>query len=434
MVKISFLGSCREIGRSAILVESEKTNDRILMDYGIKMSGEEENFPEHVSGKDLTAIVITHSHIDHVGGTPLFYISGSVPLYMTELTFEVSEILLYDMMKISQFFLPFDNKAIVKMRRHIKFLNYKERRKIGTDSYITLFNSGHIPGSSMILLEIDGKTILYTSDFNSVQTQLMDPAIPPLNKIDALITESTYGTSDHDPRIEVEKNFIESINRILDSGDSQVLVPAFGVSRSQEILMVLNKYNIKYPIFCDGMARKIARIYDTYPKFFRSWREMSGAFDNTHFISQRNRFQEREKAKNTKGIVVAPSGMLKGGTARMYTENIIKNPNSAIYFVSYQMPESPGSVLLNEHKYVLNARNNNSGTEDVPNEVKRFEFSSHSGKTDLIEFAEHCQFTSKNKKIFIVHGEEEVSIAFSEELKKKGFDSQVPKQGEEFII
>jgi putative mRNA 3-end processing factor len=353
---------------------------------------------------------------------------------MTELTFEVSEILLYDMMKISQFFLPFDNKAIVKMRRHIQFLNYKERRKIGVDSYITLLNSGHIPGSSMILLEIDGKTILYTSDFNSVQTQLMDPAIPPLNKIDALITESTYGTSDHDPRIEVEKSFIESVNRILDSGDSQVLVPAFGVSRSQEILMVLNKHNIKYPIFCDGMARKIARIYDTYPKFFRSWREMSGAFDNTHFISQRNRFQEREKAKNTKGIVVAPSGMLKGGTARMYTENIIKNPNSAIYFVSYQMPESPGSVLLNERKYVLNSRNINSGTEDVPNEVKRFEFSSHSGKTDLIEFAEHCQFTSKNKKVFIVHGEEEVSIAFSEELKKKGFDSQVPKQGEEFIL
>jgi predicted metal-dependent RNase len=143
---------------------------------------------------------------------------------------------------------------------------------------------------------------------------------------------------------------------------------------------------------------------------------------------------EREKAKNTKGVVVAPSGMLKGGTARMYTENIITDPNSAIYFVSYQMPESPGAVLINEHKYVLNSRNKRSGTEDVLNEVKRFEFSSHSGKTDLIEFAEHCQFTSKNKKVFIVHGEEEVSLAFSKELNKKGFDSQVPKQGEQFII
>ena len=107
MVKIRFLGSCQEIGRSGVLIESDETSDAILCDYGTKMDYAQ-LFPEHVSGKNLSAIVLSHSHIDHIGGAPLFYISGSVPLYCTELTYKVSEILLFDMLNISKDFLPFD--------------------------------------------------------------------------------------------------------------------------------------------------------------------------------------------------------------------------------------------------------------------------------------------------------------------------------------
>ena len=96
-----------------------------------KMSKDDQNFPVHVSGKNLTAIVLSHAHIDHSGGIPLFYISGSVPLFCTELTFKVTEILLQDMVNISETYLPFEKPEIDKMKRFTTFLNYNDRKKIG---------------------------------------------------------------------------------------------------------------------------------------------------------------------------------------------------------------------------------------------------------------------------------------------------------------
>ncbi|MHA1821618.1 MAG: MBL fold metallo-hydrolase [Promethearchaeota archaeon] len=433
MVKIKFLGACMEIGRSGILIESEKTNDRILLDYGIKMSGEEENFPEHVSGKDLTAIIVSHSHIDHVGGLPIFFISGKVPLYMTSLTLDISMVLLRDMMKISEFYLPFGKEDINKLERYTKFIKYDKKYKVGESTYITLINNGHIPGSAMILVEMDDKTILYTGDMNGVRTQLMNSSLIPDTPIDVLITESTYGNVEHEERKKVEEDFIDNVKRILDN-KGRVLVPAFGVSRSQEILMVLNHYKIQQPIYVDGLARRISRIYLSYKNnYFRSWNEFKNAIDHSRLISQSNRFLEREMAKNTNGIVVAPSGMLKGGTARMYAEAVYKDPNSAIFLVSYQLPDSPGAILLNEHKYVLNQKDP-TNKESVDCEVKFFDFSSHSGKSQLVNFAQNLNFKNNEKYTFIVHGDKENSNALKDTLNSLNFNASVPKQGDVFKV
>ncbi|MBD3352773.1 MAG: MBL fold metallo-hydrolase [Candidatus Lokiarchaeota archaeon] len=434
MVKVSFLGACREVGRSAVLVESEKTDDRILLDYGIKMEKEAENFPDHVSGRDLTAIVVTHSHIDHVGGVPIFYISGHVPLYLTKITLDVSEVLLRDMMHISSFYLPFEKREIHKMRTYAEYLKYNNKVKVGQNSYITLLNAGHIPGSAMVLVEVDNKKILYTGDMNAIPTQLMNPAVPPADNIDLLITESTYGIKEHKPREEVEKSFINKIISIADN-DGRVLVPAFGVSRSQEILMILNKYNVKYPIVVDGMARKIAKIYKSHNDgfVFRSWSEMIAAFNQSHFIKQRNRFHERKRARNTNGIIVAPSGMLKGGTARMYAESMINDPNAAIILVSYQIENSPGEILLNEGKYML-YRKNQPKKADVECDIDFYDFSSHSGMNELVDFAKKCNFTDKDKRIFTVHGEEESATGLAKNLKSLDFSATAAKQSETYKI
>lgn len=434
MVKVTFLGACKEIGRSGVLLESEASSDRILLDYGVKMEGKDDNFPDHVSGKDITGIVITHSHIDHVGGVPIFFISGNVPIYMTELTLDVSEILLKDMMNISDFYLPFERSEIVKLRKQTRFVNFRQRTKIGASTYITLYNAGHIPGSAMVLVEMDDKNILYTGDINLIPTQLMSAALPPLEELDLLIMESTYGITNHEERESVEKRFVESVSRVINN-KGQVLIPAFGVSRSQEIMMVLNKYRVDFPVYVDGMARRIARIYENFNKgfMFRSFQEMADAFHNSHFVMQKNRFHEREDAKSSNGVIIAPSGMLKGGTARMYAESIIRDPNSAIYLVSFQMPDSPGAILLKDHKYAVN-RDNLEQTFDVQCEVQFFDFSSHAGQKELIEFAEKCKFKNSNRLIYLVHGDEPNASGLAKELQNKGINAFVAEKSSSIKI
>jgi putative mRNA 3-end processing factor len=434
-MRISFLGSCREVGKSAVLVESERNEDRILLDYGIKMDGTDENFPGHIRGRDLTAIVITHAHIDHSGGVPIFFISGSVPLYMTRLTQDITDVLLRDMINIARYNsntdLLFDKEVLGRMHRHSRTLRYNERTQVGDESFITLINNGHIPGSAMVLVEMDDQAMLYTSDMNATQTQLMNPVQPIIQKINALVIESTYGTTDHEPRLEVEKKFIEKVLEVLESGGT-VLVPAFGVSRSQEIVMVLHKYLDvnRYPVYVDGMARKIGHLYKRYRTYFRNYWDMRNSLEKSIYISRDNTFEQRQQAKHANGVIVAPSGMLKGGTARMYAEAVINDPNSAILLVSFQLPGTPGDILLNEHKYTYN----NGDQEDVKCEVLKFDFSSHSGKSQLIDFAKHIKFVDSEKRVFAVHGEEEVANSFVEELSKEGFNAIAPKQGETFKI
>jgi len=431
VVLIKFLGACREVGRSGVLIESEQTSDKFIIDYGIKMEGIDENFPEHVSGKDLKGIIITHSHIDHIGGAPIFYISGNIPLYINELTLEISDILLRDMLSISEFYMPFEKEELIKMRRNANFIYYNKRIQIGQNSYLTIYNAGHIPGSAMVLLEIDNKRILYTGDFNLIPTELVNPAEPIKEEIDFLISECTYGATDHEPRPNVEKDFISNVLSILNN-NGKVLIPAFGVARSQEVLMILQKYQVNFPIFFDGMARRIARVYETFPNsnYFRDYRKMVNCFKLSHFILQTQKFLERENVKSTIGIIIAPSGMLKGGAARLYADYIINDPNSAIYLVSFQLPGTPGDILLKENKYISTSKKGDVDSQKVYCKVKYFDFSSHSGKTELLKFIDSCKFKNDNKQMAIVHGDEQISIVFQKELENKNYNCLNPRKGD----
>jgi len=430
MVKIKFLGAAKEVGRSGVLIESEETSDAVLCDYGIKTDDGEQVFPVHVSGKKLSAIVLSHAHIDHSGGIPLFYISGSVPLYCTESTYQVIEVLLHDMLNISRNYLPFDRTEIFRMRDYARFLNYKKRQKVGRNTWITLFNAGHIPGSAMVLVEMDGKKILYTGDFNSTPTQLLDPAnpadIPPL---DVIVTEATYGTTDHLPRPEIEEKFLSRINQIIENGGS-ILVPAFGVSRSQEMLMVLTKNGkVPFPITLDGMARKIALIYKNNLNELRDPDAYIRALNQTHFINQKRRDFERNQAASRSGAIIAPSGMLKGCTARYYFERLMNNKNNAITLVSYQIEGTPGRLLLDQGFYVTNA----DEQVQIAAEVEHFDFSSHAGKSDIVSFLEHLTFRGA-KQVYCVHGDPEILSEFAKFMENREFKVIVPESSQSITI
>jgi putative mRNA 3-end processing factor len=434
MVKIKFLGACREVGRSGVLIESEETDDKVLCDYGTMMD-KDHHFPINVSGKDLSAVVLTHSHIDHCGALPTFYISGSVPLYTTDLTFQISEILLKDMLHLSgrsnKSYLPFDRQELYTMRRYAHFLKYGQKKKVGKNTWITLFNAGHIPGSAIVLVEMDGKNLVYTGDFNTVSTRLLDGADPKvLPAIDAIITETTYGKTEHSPRKEIEDVLIQNIYNTLNIKGT-ALIPAFGVARSHELMLILNRDgDTFFPITVDGMARKVSFIYHKYRHYFRDPDAYDYAMKKSKFIDQRNRTKERLHAAKSLGVIIAPSGMLKGGTARFYFESLMNDPNNSVNLVSYQVEGTPGRILIDEGTYLKNE-------DDLPTKVQakvnHFDFSSHVGKNGLINYLNALTF-KKEKTVFCVHGDEDTMESFTTEIIKLGFHATMPLAGEVYEI
>jgi putative mRNA 3-end processing factor len=409
MVEINFLGGCRSIGGSAIAINSDDKN--ILLDYGMIM-GNPPKFPSNISPKDINFIVLSHCHADHSCGLPILYSGVATPkLFATPPTIDLTKLIIMDTIKISGYFLPYEKFETFEMIRNAQQIGY-EKIKIKNGVSLTLHNAGHIPGSAMTLLEVEGKKILYTGDINLTQTRLVNGAEPLFPKLDYVIIESTYALQEHPNRMETEKDFIQNVRQTLEN-DGIVLIPAFGVSRSQEILLVLAKNDIKYPIHVDGMARTASYIIKNYPNYTRDFRDYKKAMKKGNFISfNKKKKKERLTALSKPGIIIAPSGMLQGGTAVMYLEYLAHNENNSIFLVSYQIPESPGRLLIDNGFFM--SRESKEKIE-VDANIKWFNFSSHADKNQLMDFLKNLNL-NPGAKIFCVHGEEDACTGFAERI------------------
>jgi len=435
MPYIKFLGGCREVGRSAVLIESNNRAQCIL-DYGIRFKGEE-RLPLDGDFSNLKAIALSHCHVDHSGALPFLFKNKDVPLFTNPLTLRMSEILIKDTIKISNYPYPFGYRELQKTIKNASFLSNEVRQKIDDNFYITFYDAGHIPGSVSILVEVDNKRILYTGDINTQETNLVSPAEPSkLPEIDVLITESTYSLREHPIRVELEKRFTDDTLDIIENG-GKVLVPAFGVARSQEILLVLQKYNFKSEIFLDGLARKVSIEYAQFPNSFRNFAEYKSAFKKAQLITS------REKRKNVKkrsdGLIISPSGMLKGGAALEYISSILTDPSSAVFLVGYQVEGTPGRKLIDEKIFEFKERNSrNYRTRDIFIKAKcnvdYYDFSSHADKFHLHKYIEDLKFQNDSKFIFCIHGDAKSTTSFAYDLSDKGFNSVAPEIGETYKI
>ena len=434
MVSITFLGCCREVGRSAILIES-KSGAQCILDYGIRFKGEE-RLPLKGNIHNLKAIALSHCHVDHSGGVPYLFKDRDVPFFTNPLTLRVSEILLEDMIKISNYPYPFGYRELKKTRKNAVFLKNGVRQKIDHEFYLTFFDAGHVPGSVSILVEVDKKNILYTGDINNQETNLISPANPhELPEIDALITESTYSDREHPLREELEKSFIEETVNTIENGGS-VLIPAFGVARSQEILLVLEKYNYKNDIYIDGLARKILTEYSHFPESFRDFTLFKSAAKKAQFVSKEKRKKIGGKSRS---LIISPSGMLKGGAAIDYIPTFLNDPNSAVFLVGYQVEGTPGRKLVDEKIFEFKEKGRrNYASRDMlikaKCKIEYFDFSSHADKVHLNDYINEIKFRDNSNFIFCVHGDEKSTTSFAHNLSKKNYNSVAPEIGESYIL
>ncbi|MHA1292897.1 MAG: MBL fold metallo-hydrolase [Promethearchaeota archaeon] len=434
MVKIEFLGGCREVGRSAILIESE-SGTKCLLDYGIRLT-EEDRFPFEVKANEIKAIALTHCHIDHSGALPIIYKGKSPSLLTNAITLAVIEVLIRDMIRVSNYSYPFGLKEINKLIRKSVFLDNKTRYKIGDNFYITFINAGHVPGSVSILIDVDNKKILYTGDINTQNTMLIRSFnsldIPAL---DAFIVESTYALREHPNRESLEKEFIDAIINITENG-GLVLIPAFGVARSQEILLILNKYGYSGKIFIDGMAKRISNLYLNYPKEIKNFSAYRKSLRSAKFIT---RTKMRAKIKKESGVIIAPSGMMRGGTAIDYAKKCLNDPNSAIYLVGYQVDGSPGRKLLDNGVFEYEERFPNNIVQKKLRikalcDIAYYDFSSHIDGVHLVKLIENIKFKNNSKETFCVHGDSKSTTTLSREFVKRGYNSVAPEIGETYKI
>lgn len=418
-MEIRFLGGAREVGRNAISVKTAKT--QILLDYGV-MLNHTPGFPMHVPPREVNLVIATHSHLDHAGAIPIFHISERIPVYGTSLNVELTSLLIKDFIHLSGYYLPFEYIELNSMVRSYVSVNYREEVKVG-DIKFKLLNSGHLPGGASVLIEAGGKRLLYTSDFNTIETRLLPGADLEYKDLDAVIIESTYADEDHTERKLLEEKFIKEATEVVEAGGT-VLVPAFSVGRAQEIACVLAAYHFEQPVVIDGMAREASRILMNHLDFLRDPRLF---MDAIHMVNWVDDWRERKKVAKRPGIIIAPAGMLKGGPATYYVQIVGKKSKNAIFLVGYQIPGTPGRELLDSGRCVIDGK-----IRKIKAKVGFFDFSSHAGAKELKSV---IKMLDGEPIVFTIHGADGNCQKFARWIKEEmGLESKAPNPGEKFVI
>jgi len=419
MIKIKCLGASHEVGRSGFAINYE--NSDVLLDYGVKIGKDAMEYPMHPDSI-IKHIILSHSHLDHCGMIPWLFQKYRPTVYLTAPSLDIAEILWEDSLKIAKIEgnqLPFSKQNIQDVFGAMNIVNYKQKIQIAENISFELFDAGHIIGSAITKLQLGKKSLIYTGDYKLEESSLHQGADIDIDNPNYLIIESTYGDRDHPKRKDVEKEFIENVNLILENGGS-VILPAFAVGRSQELVEILDKYNVRdVPIYLDGMGQKVAQIYLKYPGYIKDSYKLKNALDKVKYVTSQN---ERKKIIQKQSIVVTTAGMLEGGPVMYYLNKKRNDKHTGVLLTGFQMEGTNGYTLLHNKKIDID------GTiVDIPLNVKQFDFSAHIGRQDLLRSINQWN----PEKVICVHGDEKVVDIFANTIKKEtGIDTIAPKLGD----
>jgi putative mRNA 3-end processing factor len=421
-LEVKVLGAANEVGRSGFLVNCDGTN--LLLDYGVLFGkrGTPPGYPVHVKPKDLDAIIITHAHLDHSGNVPSLFVSGNTDVYATPPTFDLTRLLIEDMLKITKDAQPFGLPELNNMMRNAKEIGFKEKITKGNASF-ELRETGHVIGGGSVLVESQKKRLFYTGDIKTHGSRMLREADLDVGDIDLLIIESTYSQTEQKPRNESEKELIEFANEVMDR-KGVLFIPSFSVERSQEMACILKSSNFKHKIIMDGMALKVNDIMFNHPDYLRDPKVFADAINGSIAVKDH---EKRKQLLEEPCVVISPAGMLVGGNATYYLQELSFDSKNGIALVSYQGEGTPGKKLLDTGKVNTRGKDLN-----VSAEVKQFEFSGHADRNELFEVIKKIK---GNPKVLTVHGDSESCEKFAQEIHEKfGLVAHAPAVNEVISI
>jgi putative mRNA 3-end processing factor len=419
---ITFLGSTKEVGRSCIGVENEGLS--LFLDCGVSANQGAPKLPLQ-NVKIPHAIALSHAHLDHSGYLPAIYKHSNPPIITTFPTIPLVNMLIEDMEKLlfERRIPPFFNSLDFKrMDRSFLGLPYEMDYQFFNGNNLKLYDAGHILGSSQIFLKTKKANLLFSGDMNSIKTEMHSPAKIPNEKVDILIMESTYGNREHPDRKKLTKEFISKLKEAQEK-KLGVIIPSFAVGRTQEILQLLHQNNLLEGVVLDGMGIRASETYLEFPSYIRNFsafkealNEVNRAYDSV----ARKRFARPGKT------IICTAGMLEGGPVLSYIQRFMRSEVPIkLFLTGYQGSGTNGRLLLEKRMVRIDGK-----PRQFKGELESFDFSAHSGRTELLEYAKQIN----PGKIFLVHGDLEEMVPFSETLRQQGFNVTMPELGEKFEI
>ncbi|PSQ13163.1 beta-CASP ribonuclease aCPSF1 [Halobacteriales archaeon QS_5_70_15] len=440
-VRITTLGCCREVGRASFILSTAET--RILVDCGDKPGAEGEvpylQVPEALGAgaNNLDAVVLTHAHLDHSALIPLLFKYGyDGPIYTTEPTRDLMGLLTLDYLDVAAKegrSPPYESSMVREAIKHTVTLEYGDVTDIAPDVKLTLHNAGHILGSSIAHFHIgDGLyNVAFSGDIHYDDTRLFNGAVNEFPRVETLVMESTYGgRNDYQTDQEdSERHLKEVITRTHEKG-GKVLVPAFAVGRSQEIMLVLEEAMRKgdipeMPVHLDGMIWEATAIHTTYPEYLRDdLRDRIFHEDENPFLA--DAFNHIDGGEDERqgivdegpAIILSTSGMVTGGPIMSWLRHLGSDTESTMVFVGYQAQGTLGRRIQNGWDEIpVNDRNGSgrSNTLTLKMDVETVDgFSGHADRQGLENFVR--TMNPRPEKVLCVHGDEKSTQDLSSAL------------------
>jgi metallo-beta-lactamase family protein len=413
---------------------------------------------------EVDALVLSHAHIDHSGLIPRLVKEGfDKPIWCTPGTLDLLKILLYDSAHIQEsdaaflnkFRIPKGKKPIEPLYNSedvgrvfplIQELPYNEEKEILPDVWLTYTDAGHILGAAVVNLKIkegyQTYRLTFTGDIGRYDQRIMkDPQ--PFPQCDFLLCETTYGDRDHIDSGKVKEKLREVVYDTCVNKGGKLLIPAFSVGRTQEILSLLNDLQFegklpKIPVFVDSpLSINATEIMKKHPEAYnerlREFMEKDPdpfGFAGLNYVND----VEESKALNVRKepcIIVSASGMMEGGRIKHHLIHSIENPQNTLLIVGYCTPSSLGGALMrgmDEVKIYGRVFN-------VKMEVCELApLSAHGDRNEIMRFLS-CQDPLVVKKTFLIHGDEEARQAFAQQMEAAGWHNIVlPRQGQSFEL
>ena len=455
MIRIKFCGGARTVTGSMHLVKTEQS--RVLIDAGL-FQGRRKDFYDinnyFIFPPDkINALVLSHAHIDHSGNIPNLVKHGMrAPIHTTSATVDLCRLMLPDSGHIQEEDIRFVNK--INLRKGIPPVKplytkadahnaleyfrgsyYEEPIKITPDINCTFYESGHVLGSAIPVLETNGVRLAYAVDLGRKNLPLLrNPVVP--KDIDYLIIESTYGNRLHDPIETAKAKLAEVINRTIKRG-GKVIIPSFAFERTQEVVYLLTDMFKQgtipmVPIYVDSplatnitlaFQQNIRYLDEETQNMMRRQQDPFG-FSRIKYVRSTDESKRLNDDKQPM-VILSASGMCEAGRILHHLKNNIENPNNTILVIGYMAENTLGKKIVERRPIVRIFGEDYHLRAEV---VKINSFSAHADRDGLLEFIKQC---APKKKIFIVHGDLNQAEPFLEQLKGLGLPAYLPAKNEE---